>query len=309
MWRHIGGTSVNPNLGAGPAGGAFTVLPGGVGPAGAFGDRTYDDGFVNIGAATPATGRTTNFSYDNDTQIIGGNLVYTKAGGTSFDSPVPGRDGDQDFAAPFIELAYMATVEPGLEIGITTNFAFTGLDSRLSQNITSYAVTTRDSYPLGGVILPLAPFTGSFAGPGPTIPNIPGMREQLLTPTGTGAYVFETDTDLFSLAFGTEIAWSPVPDLFLNAGAGVVMNYARWDANYRVPTAAAGVVTGSDSGSEFLLGLYLKAGAEYRFDEQWSVDGFLRYDWNESLEGSVGPTTFEVDLSGFSVGLGVTYHY
>lgn len=309
MWRHLGGTKVNPRLGAGATAAGFTVLPTGVGDAGAFDNRVYDDGFVSIGAATPGTGLTTNFGYADEVQGASGSLVYTKGGGSSIGFPVAGQDGNSDFVAPYIELGYFMDVRPDLEVGLTSSFSFTGMDSEISQQVTTFAVTTRDSYPLGGIVLPLGPYTGSFAGPGPVIGNIPGTREQIFTPTGTGTYLFNTDTDLYSFAFGGEVAWRPCSKVSLNAGTGVVMNIANWEGGYRVPTAAGGTLAQSNDGTDFLLGLFLKTGAEYRIDDQWSVDAFVRYDWTESLEKQVGPSAFEVDLSGWSLGGGVTWRY
>ena len=40
-----------------------------------------------------------------------------------------------------------------------------------------------------------------------------------------------------------------------------------------------------------------------------ALQGFARYDWNEDLDGSVGPSSFEVDLSGWSVGAGATLSF
>ena len=146
------------------------------------------------------------------------------------------------------------------------------------------------------------------------ISNVPTSRRQDVTAIGTGQYRFEQDTDLYSLALGSDLRWSPGENFALGVGAGLVLNVADWNAessNPVVKPAGGGFIrnTASSSGRETLLGLYLEANAAYKIDESWSVEGFFRYDWTEDLDASAGATNFSVDLSGWSIGTGVTYRF
>ncbi len=310
MWRNIGSLSVNPGLGNGGMGTPFFLAPTGAGVANVNGDRSYDDGFVNIGAATALTGQTTNWGYNNAGQISGNALQLSLAGGSQVSLPGGLRSDDEEFeAAPYLEVAYLKNLKPNLRAGFVANLSFTGLN-RSAQGAVGFSdVTLTDSFNLGSVIAPLPPYSGSFNGPGPLIGNQPDQRNFATVPTGTGAYSFSTDTDLYSLALGGEVEWLVSERWFVSAGAGAVINLANWDGSWSVPVAGGGSLSASDSGTSVLWGLYAQAGVGYRISQNWSVNSFLRYDLNESLDAGVGNADFELDLSGWSIGLGANYSF
>lgn len=311
MWRNIGKTNVSPNFAGGPA---FFTPPGGVGPATAPGNRTYDNGFVNIGAATPITGLTTNFGYTAGPPQVGDNLVFTRTGGAAVGFPSGGSD-DADLApAPYLDFSFVIPANEDLKVGFNMNFAFTGLDGRFGSNVALYSVTTVDTYALNGVIPPAGNYSGPFGGAAPLIPNVPTSRQQDVAQTGTGKYQFQQDTDLYSLALGADIRWTPAEKFSLGVGAGMVLNIADWEAGSSNPalnpaTAAIFQNVASSEGCDALFGLYLEASAVYQINRKWSVESFLRYDWTEDLDASAGATDFSVDLSGLSIGTGVTYRF
>ncbi len=315
MWRNIGELSVNPNLQNGPFAGNFLSTNPAAGPAGTNADRTYDDGFVNRGAATPGTGLTTFWGYQNAGQVGGGNLTYTSTGGIALAPPGFGKDDADTGFSPYLEVSYLRPVGDDLVLGLTANFSFLGLDGTTVSPMAISGVTTFDSYALNGVIPPAPGYVGSFAGPGPLIGNQPTTRTNVLTPTGgTTNYLFDQSTDLYSLALGGELRWSPATNCYLGFGAGAVLNFADWDAgwNARLVDPATNSLRNyarAAGGDDFLMGLYLKASGGYHINEQWSVESFFRYDWNESLDGSVGPSRFELDLSGWSFGLGAGFRF
>jgi hypothetical protein len=312
MWRNIGGLSVNPNLQNGPFANRFFIAPTGAGVANTFANRTYDDGFVNIGAATQGSGLTTNWGYQGGSQVNGGSLNYTLSGGADQTLPSSGKDDEDTNPAPCLELSYLRPIRPNLLAGFTATLSLVGLDGRTTSTMNHSSVSIADQYALGGVIPPSAPYSGSFAGPGPLIHNQPSSRDFILIPNGTNQYIFSHDTDLYSLAFGGEIHWQPAESCYLGFGTGAVLNLADWNASWRATlpdTTGATAVGLANNGEDFLWGLYLKGSAGYRIDERWSIEGFFRYDWNESLHASVSPSTFELGLTGWSAGFGVGFHF
>lgn len=62
-------------------------------------------------------------------------------------------------------------------------------------------------------------------------------------------------------------------------------------------------------GTKFLFGWYLQGLLGVQISQSWSVAGFGRYDWNDSLEGEVGYSRFGMDLSAFSAGAQVGYSF
>lgn len=313
MWRNVGKLSVDPNFQNSTLANRFFIAPGGAGEVDAFADRTYDDGFVHIGAATPGSGLTTNWGYQNDSQAAAGSLTYLLSGGSAQSLPGAAGDVETPAAAPYLELSYLYPAGPSLIAAFTAHFSLAGLSGRASSAMTNSLVSVSDRFALNGVIPPSAPFSGSFAGPGPLIGNRPSSRDFILTPDGDSAYRFAHDTDLYSLALGTEIHWMPTGSFGLGFGFGAVMNLADWNASWNMPLPVASggstMVGAANSGGDFLWGLYVKGSANYRINGNWGVEGFFRYDWNETLRDSVGPSSFSLGLSGWSAGFGVVWQF
>jgi len=315
VWRRLGGTSISSNFQGSSFNDRFFVPAFESGSATEVGDRSYDNGgFVNVGAGTAATGLTSHFGYPGGATISGDNLLFSRSGGTALDFPSSGSSSDDTVAAPYFELAYLRPIRPNVEFGFVGNFSYAELDSSISERIGESSITTEDRYALNGVIPPTGGYVGPFSGPGPLILNIPTERTQNFTPNGSRTHRFESDTDLYSFAFGTEVSWKANERMYLGLGGGVVMNIADWEASSEVPMIAPGTtqvesVRFTESDDEFLWGFYLKASMGYQFNERWGIDTFYRYDWNESLTGNVGPTEFKVDLTGWSTGLSVTYSF
>ncbi|MEO8616063.1 MAG: hypothetical protein ABI600_13045 [Luteolibacter sp.] len=314
MWRNIGQLSVHPNLQNGPQGSRFFIPPAGAGNLSSFANRTYDNGFVNIGAATPGTGLTTNWGMQSDNQISGDSLNLTLSGGSAQTQPAAANDDEGYNAAPYLELSYLRPIGLNLVAGFASNLSLVRLGGRTGSRMDHSLVSIADHYALEEVIPPSAPYSGSFAGPGPLINNEPTTRDFIFTPDGSNSYQFSNDTDLYSLAFGGEIHWQPIDSFNLGLGTGVVLNLADWTASWNasIPNAngkGTSTVSGANDGEDFLWGLYLKGSAGYCINKQWSVEGFFRYDWNESLSNSVSPSSFELGLTGWSAGLGLIFRF
>ncbi len=311
MWRKIGKTEIDPQF---IGGSAFLVLPSGVGSPTAEGNRTYDNGFVNIGSATPLTGLTTNFGYTNGPPQVGDNLVFSRAGGVAVGLPTGGRDDADILPAPYLDFSYIIPIQENLEVGINLNFSFGGLSGRFRSNVGISSVTTVDIYALNGVIVPSGNYSGPVGGAAPLISNIPTLRQQNIAQTLTDQYYFKQDSDLYSLALGSDVRWIPLENLTVSIGTGVVLNIADWSAESNNPAinpANANIIRNviSSNGRETLLGLYLKATASYQINENWGIESFFRYDWTENLEASAGSTDFTVDLTGWSIGVGVSHRF
>lgn len=310
QWRQIGGLSVAPAFGGN--GLSFRQLPVGPGPRGVAADRTYDDGFVNTATGTPATGLTTAFGYQNTPTIAGGEVIFSRAGGVQVATASGGTAGDDGAVAPVLELAWLTPVNDALEVGVAGNFSWLGLDQGFGQDVVSSTITVRDGFDLAGVVLPAAPYNGQTGVASVLIPNVPTSRQEEVVAVGTERFNFSSDVDLFSLAIGPEVRWRVTERFSLTGSGGVVLNFADWTASAQVPNVVAGAVSSTEfraDDEEFLWGAWVQAAAEVALTERWSVRLFGRYDWSEDLEGAVGPTEFEVDLSGWSVGGGLGYRF
>ncbi len=126
------------------------------------------------------------------------------------------------------------------------------------------------------------------------------------------------DLDLWALSFGGEVAYQANNKIFARMGAGIVFNVANWDAKrsdvlYQSingePSSVAGISKSSSSGTELLVGIYSEAAVGYQVTQAFSVEANVRHDWNESLDDTVGNSSFEADLSGLSIGFGANYTF
>lgn len=308
--------------------------PPGIGSLRATADRTYDDGFVNIGAGTPGTGLTTFWEYNNATQVQGGNLVFSKAGGERRDvtmrdaaAPTGWSDGPGREAGPFLELNYTKSIQPNLSVGIAVNFSTVNIGGSQGglntisqfQQLDIYDVAAVDTYSLNGVIPPNAPYQGSFAGPGPLINNVPDTRAfpETLSTTTTALFVDRVreslKVDFHTLGVGSTVHWRPRPRLLLAAQAGIALNLADWRTQRDEvitqsinggPAAPFSRRTVRTDDKDFSLGVYLQGNVAWKLNERWAMQLVARYDWNPEIDGFVGPSSFEVDLSGWSLGAG-----
>lgn len=342
-FRRIGGirfdTGVSPDQIPNLYGADTFTPPPGIGPADAPADRSYDDGFVHIGAATPYSGLTTFWGYAAAAQHQGDELVFSRAGGERRDvsrlRTAAATDWSHDAsweAGPILELACSADLRPGVTAGFALNFSAVSLGggrgglATLSdyQQLDVYHVTAVDRYALDGVVPPAAGYAGSFAGPGPLLGNLPDGRAfpESLTSTDTALFLDRVRDDLtvdfYTLGMAGTLSWAATPRLALGVQAGVALNLADWEARREE------VIWSSTNGGtpdvfsrrrvdreacEFVAGAYLQGQFAWALNDRWALQGFGRYDWNEDLDGEVGPTSFRADLSGWSVGAGARFAF
>jgi len=330
-------------------GGNSYTPPPGIGPDNAFADRTYDDGFVNIDESTLGDGMTGFFGYDQASQLQfnpmeEASLVLTRAGGErrmvsaiSTTAPVSWMEDADTEVGPYLELCFACPVGDGLTVGAGLNFSVINIDgSRSGLNTFSqthfvdvFDVTATDTYPVtpGGEFgLPTpAPYAGTYNRTGRAlIPNIPASRVLTETPGGSRRANFYDvvaeglDLDLYTIGLGGQVAWLPCPSCFLRAEGGVAINLADWDARRdeqilfaidRGPYTEYSRRTLNSDDNDVLFGLYLQAAIGWQINDNWSLQAFGRYDWNESIDGTVGPSTFSVDLDGWSAGIAAGYRF
>ncbi|MCH2331114.1 MAG: TonB-dependent receptor, partial [Roseibacillus sp.] len=307
-------------------------------PAGPAG-RTYDNGFVRPDARAT---RTTDYGFDNLNQIQGDRLPFNATGGErrDLDRSTGGAptawDNDRDWNfAPYLKLTYQQEVANGWSVGPSLHLSFSQVNgSRRGLNTIFgreqrdiFDVAASDAFDITGLNLPRqVPYTGSPGIVAPLVPNEPVAGSRVLTPTlrSTDVAVWNDsisehlEVDTWSLSVGAEASYRFKDRFYCAVGAGVALNFASWDARRTdqlfqqvngAPPVPISSSSASNLGSSILWGLYLHGTAGYQVNESFSVEASLRYDHTEDLSGQVGNSSFQVDLSGFSVGLGASYTF
>lgn len=310
-----------------------------IGSATSFGDRSYTNGFVNQTGPTADTGRTWFWGYQNESQVtatgdlvmsaIGNRAIYREAYSDPFrhqssetlDGITPRLDlqisppsGHQlPFQNILVSLAYFSD---------DMNNSFTSFTG--NQTLDRYRLDFRDTFETSNLILPGAGYSGTAAGPGVTITNLPGSREVIETLTGTETAMvgnvvnLDVDINNLSLAIGPTIEGVIASNWTWQASAGPTFNFYQY--KLRQSEQAIGTVNGidtligtgfrdSESGHEFGIGIFVLGALQRQINEQWRLRCFIQAEIAESFEVSNGASSVDIDPSGYSVGLGATFSY
>jgi hypothetical protein len=271
--------------------------------------------------------------------VQGNDLVMSATGGerrvidqTTASSPTGWNEGDDWEISPYLSLSHLSDIGNGWRIGPALNFSFTeiggsqgGLNTlNTSESRNIFDVKAIDRFDATGLVLPNAPYTGSPGAIAPLLPAEPSRRtfEDSLRSTDTAFFndsVNESlDVNLFGFSLGASAIYQTEGRFFTGVATGLILNIADWDASrsdqlVQITNGGAPVKINStsfqDSGTDVLFGYYLQGSAGYQINESWSVEANARYDWNESLRDSVGGSDFDVDLTGFTLGLGANYSF
>lgn len=284
------------------------------GPA-VFGD--YDAGFVRPDISGD-TALTSYWSYQDNGQ-------YDPTGGGFLNlatSSVPGRvavekDGDAEAGFEIFATREFDTLDLGgmpAAWGLKGRLHYAGIDLSNSATLAAATLRTTDRYPLGGVIPPLAPYTGSFPGPGPLLSTAATRSAALLPGTATVSGVRELNADLFSFSIGPWLAIEPVEDLWIEMEAGLTVAVIEGDFRHfsrtTAPDGRSAVAAGSGGRTTALPGFYAGLSAIYRIDEQWDVFLHSRYQYLEDFTVRAGPASAELDFdSAFILSAGVRYRF
>jgi hypothetical protein len=307
-----------------------------VGPADAEADRSYDDGFVNIGSNYNLT---TQWGYESDAQVQkssqpwdpsqpwdspGNSSLYLsrtgEAGSDAFQNT--GETGEQMF--PYLEIHRLWKSDPDSfwhEKGIAAFWSWIPTSSGLAEQLGMLQTRVTDEYHLYGVIPPAAPYSGPALPPGPLLDNIPQDRVEDTSAAGlTGTSFTDLDLDLQTVSVGGIWRHKPHKDLLIDgrqrlygidAQAGISLNYARLEMDSHTTVQDGGRVIGRyrdrASESKLLTGIYTSLGATLDIGDagNWMVITQARYDLAGEIEVRTGATSAEVELNGFSWTIGV----
>ncbi len=290
-FKNVGGFRSRSSIGSAAGGGGATVSA-----TSSSMDRFYDDGFVRVDSSGNNGGKTWFWGYDNPSQVQGDNLLMHSAS-----SPANGRveeDSDPQLGFEFTYSRRLGNCWGGTW-GLASAFGFTDLSIDDNTSLSSRATLVTDAYALGGITPPLAPYAGSFSGPGPLISDAPGRSTLLGTATTTGHR--ELDAQIYSLRLGPY--WQiPITRRFsalVSGGLALADVDSDFSFSERVKVATVGSSrrSGSNSNNDILVGLFVEAGLDYAFSEQWSAFTGLQYQYLDDFSQSAGGKEVNLDLS------------
>jgi len=277
-------------------------------PAGGV-DRGYDDGFVRQDAGGPAAAETWYWGYQQAAQAAGDAVAMhalTGRTGASFDE----RTDDPQLGA---ELAYAHRLVDinGAVIGLEIGAAWTGFNVADRGSAATLLARQTDTFSLGGLMPPAAPYAGTFDGPGPLLPREPATS---VTAPGTLAGTRELDADVWGLRLGPVLEL-PMGDLLaVQLSGGLAVSWVDAELSYReTVTFASGPalhLSGRASEDDWLFGGYLRGQLTGQITGRCGAYVAVQYLVMEDLEVAGPERAADVELGGtvqVSAGLVFTF--
>ncbi|MGO8929778.1 MAG: hypothetical protein ACLQU3_23170 [Limisphaerales bacterium] len=253
--------------------------------AGGAVNRAYNDGFVNVDSSGNAGNLTWNWAYQHPSQVVGDTLQMHSAsvsGGSQNDDPNLG-----------FEVSYVRDLghESWGRWGLKAAFGYTEMDSSTGVQ----AIT--DTYQLNGVMPPIAPYAGSFSGPGVVIGSIPARS---IEPGN-----WSLDATLYDFRLGPTVDLDITKRLSVELGGGLVVGVVDSTFAFNETTSS-----GSSSSTGYQVGGYAEAGLAYRVCSAASLFGGVQFQSLGDFNQSVGGRRAQLDLSQsiFCV-LGFEFHF
>jgi hypothetical protein len=268
-WNHFGlnfraGFNIRAKFSEPTSGSVFPPGPG----AGLALNHQYNDGFVNVDSSGNQGGQTWNWGYQHASQISGGDVLMHATGSEggseehSSDDPNPGFDFNY-----VRDIGHYSWGQWGIKIAS----GYTHVHVRDNDPMNVKLETLTDTYALNGVIPPLAPYSGSFSGPGPVLGSEPISRA-LGTSEGIITGNHNVNAALVDLRLGPSINIPLFKRFSVQAGGGVAVGLVDSHFTFTENSmTGSGSVSGGNNHTGFVGGAYAEAGFAYRICHSTSI--------------------------------------
>ena len=285
--------------------------------------RDYDDGFVRpettgLAAGSP-DGFTSYWSYQNASQVVGNNLLMSKAVGSG---AIAGAGSIGSDPMHGMELAYSWMVGPAgpFEWGLEGSFGFSGLDIRDDRTLTGNVNVTTDTFdisnlaPGGGPPPPPGTPTTGRSGTSALIGVAPASRSTSSFIGATSSGFREVTGNIYDFRVGPFMEYEVVENLRLGLGGGFSFGFVNsnfaFQETVNLPGGSPLNNNGSGSDVKPLYGGYVSATVDYSFADSWSVFAGAQYRRMGKYDQSVGGSSVEVDFrNAIQATFGVGYSF
>jgi hypothetical protein len=258
-------------------------------------DRHYDDGYVNVDSSGNQGGLTWNWGYQHASQVSGDNLLMHASGLEGASEHTTG-DPNLGFDYNYVrDLGHYGWGQWGIKVAFGYTHVQVGDNDPMSANLE----TITDKYALGGVTPPMAPYSGSFSGPGPVIGSEPISRSTVITPDGVITGNRNVDASLFDLRLGPSFNIPLFNRFSLQAGGGLAVGLVDSDFTFNETTTTSGgpvSAYGSSSRTGFLVGAYAEAGFAYRVSRSISLFTGAQFQYLGNFEQTSDGRSAQLDF-------------
>ncbi|MCD6338187.1 MAG: hypothetical protein J7M29_02240 [Verrucomicrobia bacterium] len=253
-------------------------------------DREYDDGYVRVDSTGNQGGRTWNWGYENPAQVDLSNDAISMHAVTGM-SAVQRKDiTDDPHPGGEISVSRVIGKFGGALWGLEGGFGYTAvsLDDARSFGTTITSVT--DTFSLGGIVPPAAPYHGSFQGPGPKIGDEPARNVETRAVTVTGSR--SVDTDAYGIRFGPFLDVPMGEPLSLQLSGGLLVQYLDTDFTVRetlvFEDSSRRNQGGSKTSRDWLVGGYARGQLSLDLSERVGIYAAAEYQLLEDTDIRAG---------------------
>ena len=182
-----------------------------------------------------------------------------------------------------------------------------------SQSAFGNASRVVDSYPLNGVVPPLAPYTGPSSGIGPLLGDTPVRANGLAAGGVMVSGTRELDVSMLSFGVGPYLEWRVCERFSIQGEFGLNLALAHGDYSYE-STPLIGSVTqsrqGSRSSTSLLPGAHAGLTGTLQLNESFGVFGSARYQYFDSFDIKANGSKADLSFDGtFVVTLGAIFQF
>jgi hypothetical protein len=265
----------------------------------------YHNGFVRPDISGNANGQTWYWGYSSDAQVTGDTLNLS----TAVESPSDGKESeaDGDFQGGF-EVVYgrelgrfnlgKRRAHWGVEMGVTSLNTLLETSDTYSGEVT----VMTESYSLGGIVPPKAPYAGTYEGPGPLISATP-FNQRFGEAAAVSDVRTQIETLLVGLKAGPFLEIPILPRFQANLSAGGVLMFAITDFSFNETVSVTGLPdtalsnSGANSDTQFVPGAYAQASFSYNVTDFLALYLGGQYQYIPDVSFGTGGKEATVDFS------------
>jgi hypothetical protein len=267
-----------------------TLAPSSALAAGLTLNHQYDDGFVKVDSSGNQGGQTWNWGYQHASQVSGGDiLMHSTAieGGNERSTDDPNLGFDFNYVR---DLGHYHWGQWGLKIGS----GYTHVNVRDNDPMSVKSETITDTYALNGVTPPVAPYSGSFNGPGPVLGSQPISHSLDATETILSGN-HNVNASLVDVRLGPSVNVPLFKRFSVQASGGAAIGFV--DSHF---TFSENSLTGSVSGGNNRVGVvggaYAEAGFAYRFWRSASLFTGAQFEYLGDFKQSADGRSAQLNL-------------
>jgi hypothetical protein len=279
--------------------------------AGPLADRNYTDGYVRVDSSANADNRTWNWGYQNNAQYDqAASAIDLHALAVNAESSSE-QTGNPSYG---FELSYLRRLgeNPNGHFAVELAFGYNRLDIADDSAHPVNATITTDSFPLGGVIPPLAPYEGTFSGPGALLGATPARASALASGSLSGSR--STTADIYNFRLGPVFMLPLGEKVRLELATGLAVALVDNQFSFSETLTVNGISetrSGSGGGVDTILGPYVRGGIRLALSPSWSVFAGAQYQYlTDVIKQTAAGTSVELDFrQAIYATVGVGYNF